>query len=478
MNLNEFEKQSASILDFIQRYLRDMETFPVTSRMRPGDIRALLEERFPAQGEAFEEILSDFESKIFPGLTHWQHPMFFAYFPANASPPSVLAEMLVAALGQQCMLWSTSPAAHELEGATMEALRSALGLPAEFTGVIQEGGSAANLTAILTAREAKLRYHGNRFGLGGYKPLIVYASEEAHSSVERAVRIAGLGTNQLRKIGTDSQLAMRPELLQAAIERDVAEGAVPLAVVATLGTTSSVAFDPLRAIGEIAKRNGLWLHVDAAYAGSALLLPEYRWMIDGIDAVDSFVVNPHKGMLVSFDCSAYYTRDQESLVRTFRVSPEYLKTPVDPEVTSYSDCGIALGRRFRALKLWFVLRSYGIAGLQEIFRRHFALAAELAAKLKALPDFELLAPPALGNICFRHRPDPDLPEEALNDWNMALLDSLNASGEIFLSHTKLRGATAIRVCVGQTNTGPEHVERAFGLIVAHARKSAPLARAA
>jgi aromatic-L-amino-acid decarboxylase len=407
-----------------------------------------------------DRIFEDFKTVILPGITHWQHPAWHAYFPANNSPESVLAELLTAGLGVQGMIWQTSPAAAELEDSVLEWLRQLLGLPAGLTGVIQDTASTATLCALLSARERATGFEANEKGLK--KPLTIYASQEAHSSVEKGVKIAGFGRENLRLIPSDDEFAMMPGELEAAILRDESRGFEPCFVAATLGTTSSGGVDSLAAIGPIARRHGLWLHVDAAYAGTAALLPEKRRILAGAEHVDSFVVNPHKWMLTNFDCSAYYVRDPGSLVRTFEIHPEYLKTGADPYVKNYRDWGIPLGRRFRALKLWFVLRSYGAEGLRAFVRDHIRLAGLFKGWVEADPRFERMAPAHFGLVCFRLNDGRD--EASLAALNTALMDRLNATGKLYLTHTVLHGKFTLRMVIGQRTTAERHVRAAWDLI--------------
>jgi aromatic-L-amino-acid decarboxylase len=465
----EFRARAHEIVDWIADYLEGIERYPVKSQVRPGETRDLLPLEPPEEGEPFDALLNDFQSIILPGITHWQHPSFFAYFPANSSPPSLLAEMLTSALGAQCMSWATSPAATELEERVMEWLRGMLGLPADWQGVIQDTASTATLCSILTAREEHSRHEINRRGFTAADRFTVYCSTEAHSSIEKAVRIAGLGREHLRKIGVDSAYAMRPDLLRKAIEQDRASGYAPLCIVSALGTTGSTAVDPLEEIGAIARANGLWLHIDAAFAGTALMLPEYRHLLKGIEDADTFVFNPHKWMFTNFDCSAYFVKDRDALVRTFEILPEYLKTHERESVNNYRDWGIQLGRRFRALKLWFVIRTYGVAGLRERIRAHIAMADRLAATIRDAPDFEILAPVWCNVICFRYKPKGLEDPERLNAANEKLMDLLNGSGTLFLTHTKLEARTTLRLVIGQTNVEQRHVDAAWETIAHTAR---------
>jgi len=471
MDSNEFRKHGHSLVEWMAEYLDSVESFPVKAGVEPKDILNNLPVAPPKKGEPFERIFDDFKSIVLPGVTHWQHPSFFAYFPANSSPPSILAEMLTACLGLQCMSWVTSPAATELEERMMEWLGAMLQLPKEFTGVIQDTASTATLCALLSARERASGFQVNELGLPRDQLFTTYCSTQAHSSVEKAVKIAGLGRRQLRLIGVDEKYAMNPELLSKAIETDLAGGRRPLCVVAAIGTTSSTAIDPLKEIAAICRRHRVWLHVDAAFAGTAAILPELRWILNGVEDADSLVFNPHKWMFTNFDCSAYFVKDKESLVRTFEILPEFLNTPADGRVNNYRDWGIQLGRRFRALKLWFVIRSYGVNGLQQLIRKHIGIAQQLAKWISSSDDFELLAPVPLNTLCFRYRPSGTQATEDLNPINEALLQRLNATGRIYLTHTKLAGAYALRMAIGQTTVEERHVRAAWELIQCTARAS-------
>jgi aromatic-L-amino-acid decarboxylase len=379
----------------------------------------------------------------------------------------VLAEMLTATLGAQCMLWQTSPAATEMETRVLDWLRQMIGLPEGFAGVIQDSASSATLCAILCARERATDWRANEEGLGACPKLTFYTSQEAHSSIEKAVTIAGLGRRQLRPIPTDDKFAMRPDLLEAAIRADRAQGLVPAGVVASLGATGVGAIDPLRPIAEICTAENLYLHVDAAWAGSALLLEEQRWMIDGIGTADSFVLNPHKWLLTNFDCSAHFVREPHQLVRTLSILPHYLASP-EAGVIDYRDWGIPLGRRFRALKLWFVIRAYGVERLQAMLRAHIALAQDLAAQIEAAPDFELTTPANLALLTFRYHP-PGLDDPALDTLNERLLHALNDSGRLYLTPTRARGRYVIRFAIGQRTTTRQHVQQAWQVIIETAR---------
>jgi aromatic-L-amino-acid decarboxylase len=468
MNSAEFRTHAHKLVDWMADYLESVESYPVRSQVQPGHVMRQLPDIPPEEGEGFEKIFEDFNSIILPGMTHWQHPSFFAYFNANSSPPSVLAEMLTATLGAQCMSWATSPAATELEERMMQWLGRMIGIPPGYSGVIQDTGSISNLCAILTAREVHTRYAVNQRGLREEKRLTAYCSTETHSSIEKGIGIAGLGRENLRKVSVDETFAMDPRALESAIQRDISADNRPFLVIATLGTTGSTAIDPLKEIGEIASRYGLWLHVDAALAGSALVLPEFRWMIHGIERADSFFFNPHKWLFTNFDCSAFFVKDPDLLVRTLGILPEYLKTQEDQAVKNYRDWGIQLGRRFRALKLWFVIRTYGVVGLQEWIRKHIDIAHSVARRIEASPDFELLAPVPLQTICFRYRPEHITDEETLRRVNAQLLEGLNNTGKIYMSQTKLNDVYTLRLVTGQTQLQQRHADEAWDLIQEHA----------
>lgn len=457
MEKDLFKRFGYQFVDWVADYLSELEKYPVCSTLRPGDIRRKLPSEPPQKEESMEELFRDFQEIILPGITHWQHPSWFAYFPANTSPPSILAELLTAGLGAQCMIWKTSPAAAELEEVVLEWLRQMIGLPEGMSGVIQDTASTANLVALLTAREKATNFVSNKQGLK--RPLIVYTSEEAHSSVVKGVKIAGFGSENIRYIQTDENFAMIPSELEKAVEEDKNRGLQPGCVVATLGTTSSLAIDPLAPIGKICQKHGLWLHVDAAFAGTAAILPEKKWMMEGAEYVDSFVFNPHKWMMTNFDCSAYFVKDPAFLIRTFEIHPEYLKTGVDTEVRNYRDWGIQLGRRFRALKLWFVIRSYGVEGLQKMVREHIRLAQMFKDWVHEHEHFELMAPVNLSLVCFRL--NDGRKEKDLDELNKIFLERLNATGKVFLTQTNLRGRYVLRMAIGTRTTEERHVREAW-----------------
>ena len=469
MDTEEFRRHAHAFVDWMTDYLAEVERYPVRAQVKPGDVAARLPQTPPERGEPMEKIFADFTSVVLPGITHWQHPSFFAYFPANSSPPSVLAEMLTATLGAQCMLWQTSPAATELETRVLDWLRQMAGLPDGFTGVIQDSASSAILCALLTARERATGWRANDEGVNAVGPLKVYCSTETHSATEKGAKIAGLGMRNVRKIAVDDRFAMRPDALEAAIREDLAAGATPICVVASLGTTGVGAMDPLRPIGEACRRHGVWLHVDAAWAGSALILSEHRGLLDGIEHVDSFVFNPHKWLFTNFDCSAHYVRDPDALVRTLEILPAFLKTRERGHVTDYRDWSVQLGRRFRALKLWFVIRSYGVAELRRMVAAHIELAREAAEWIAAAPDFELMAPRSLALVNFRYHPHGLDDAAALDRLNERLLEALNDSGALYLTPNRVHDAYAIRLAIGQTATRRRHVEAAWTKIQETAR---------
>jgi aromatic-L-amino-acid/L-tryptophan decarboxylase len=462
MKTEEFRRYGHEFIDWLADYFENIEDYRVKPDVEPGEILSQLPESPPKEPEPMQVIFKDFREKIMPGITHWQHPGWFAYFPANNSPQSVLAELLTAGLGAQCMIWQSSPAAAELEQRVMEWLRQMLKLPETFSGVIQDTASTATLTALVSARESASKYATNRRGFHGNK-MAVYASSETHSSIEKGVKIAGFGQEYFRKIAVDDAFAMQPEKLEEAILSDIEKGIVPACVVATLGTTSSMAMDPLDNIAKICRKYNVWLHVDAAFAGTAAIVPELAGFMKGVEMVDSFVFNPHKWMLVNFDCSAYFVKYKSILLNTFEINPEYLKTAADSKVNNYRDWGIQLGRRFRALKLWFVLRSYGVDGIRDMVRKHVELAGNFKAWISKDPRFEIMAPVNLTLVCFRYNPG-GMDQQQLEDVNKQLLDKVNASGKVFLTHTLLKGKYTIRMSVGQRTTGLRHLQQAWSLI--------------
>lgn len=464
MTKKEFLKYGGELIGWIADYLDDNSQFDVKPKLSPGDVKNRLQALPPDEAENFGHSIRDFENIIAPNLTHWQSPNFHAYFNSNTSYEAVLGEMLAAGLNVNVFSWQTAPAATELEEVVMGWLRRMIGLPDSFEGVIQDTASSASLVSFLTAREKYSDYMINESGFGDFTGFRIYCSEEAHSSIEKGVKIAGFGKNNLVKIKTDDNFAMNSASLREEIQKDIAAGLKPLCVVSTIGTTGSTAVDPVKEIGEICRGFNLWHHVDAAHAGTAMLLPEYRYLLKGIEYVDTFVFNPHKWMFTNFDFSAYFVRDKEALIRTFEIMPEYLKTSVDNRVNNYRDWGIPLGRRFRALKMWFVIRSMGVKGLQDKIRGHIELARELKQKIESHKRLELLAPMEFNTICFRFVPDKSAGEEETDNANIKLLKKLNDTGEVFLSHTRLKGKYTIRIVIGQTNTSREHTEKLWKLI--------------
>ncbi|WP_416866728.1 MAG: pyridoxal phosphate-dependent decarboxylase family protein [Imperialibacter sp.] len=464
MTPETFRVEAHRLVDWMADFLENIEEYPVKPAIKPGDIIKQLPASSPLQGESFDSLFKDFQSIIMPGVTHWQHPHFHAYFPANGSYPSILAEMLTTTLGAQCMIWETSPAAAELEEMVMNWLKEMMALPATWHGVIQDTASTATLVALLTAREKQSGFRVNDEGFNGSEKYRVYCSSETHSSIEKGAKVAGIGKKNVVKVPVDNLLAMKPDELEAAIKKDIQAGYTPLAVVAAIGTTSTVAVDPLKAIGAVCSKYNVWLHVDAAYAGTALLLPECRWMMEGQELADSFVFNPHKWMFTHFDCTAYFVKDKEALIRTFEILPEYLKTATRGQVNDYRDWGVQLGRRFRALKLWFVIRSFGIDGLQKTLRGHMSCAEDFEAKVVSHSDFELILPRSLNVVVFRFQPANENNLEKLNQLNEQLIKTLNTSGKVFLSHTKVKGIYCIRMVLGNTRLEQRHVDEVWAWI--------------
>lgn len=459
MSPEEFRRAGRAVVDWVADYLERLEAFPVRSKVEPGEVREKVPAAPPERPESLEALLADLERVVLPGITHWQSPRFFAYFPANASPEAILGELVSAGLGVQGMSWVTSPACTELETAMLDWLAELCGLPARFRsdsdggGVIQDTASSATLCALLAARERASGFASNARGVDPRQ--VVYASSEAHSSVEKAVRIAGIGTDRLRRIPVDAAFRMDPNALAERIAADRAAGLVPAFVCATVGTTSSGAIDPLPAIGEVACEAGAWLHVDAAWAGSAAVCPEHRHILEGLEFADSYCFNPHKWLLVNFDCDAFWVADRAALIRALSILPEYLvnEATLSGAVIDYRDWQVPLGRRFRALKLWFVLRLLGAEGLRAHVRRHVALAREFAAWVEAEPTLELAAPPSLALVCFRH--------VAGDEATRRLQGDLDARDDLFLTHTRLSDRHVLRMAIGGTWTERRHVEAAW-----------------
>jgi aromatic-L-amino-acid/L-tryptophan decarboxylase len=469
MTPDEFRRHGHAVVDWIADYYSKIESYPVLSQVKPGQIRASLPTAAPAKGEPFEAILGDVEKFILPGITHWQSPNFFAYFPCNASGTAILGDLLSSGLGVQGMLWATSPACTELETHVLDWLVPMLGLPEKFLststggGVIQDTASSASLCALLAGRERATHYVSNTKGCDG--KLVAYCSTQTHSSVEKAAKIAGLGAANLRAIPVDENFAMRADELARHIAQDKSKGLVPCLVCATVGTTSSNAIDPVPEIARICREHGTWLHVDAAMSGTAALCPEFRHIHRGVEVADSYCFNPHKWMFTNFDCDVFYVADRRALIQTLSVLPEYLRNQATESgaVIDYRDWQIPLGRRFRALKLWFVLRHYGVEGLQHHVRQHIALAQDFANRVRADHRFELAAPAPLNLVCFRLKSGDAA--------NQSLMERLNRSGDLYLTHTKLNNKFTLRMSVGGTNTQRRHVEKAWKRIQEEAAKT-------
>jgi aromatic-L-amino-acid/L-tryptophan decarboxylase len=457
----EFRRHAHALADWIATYLEEAERYPVVPRVAPGDVKSALPRHAPEHGEAFEMVFADFERVLVPALTHWNHPGFLAYFASSGSPPGVLGEMLAGALNQQAMLWKTSPASTELEEVSLGWLRQLVGLPDAFEGVIYDTASVSTLHALAAAREQAVpgvRAHGLA---ATRRPLRIYCSEHAHSSVDKAAMTLGFGLDALRKIPADAEFRMRPDALAAAIDDDVARGAQPVAVIATIGTTSTTSVDPVAAIADVCAARGVWLHVDAAYAGVAAMVPELRPLYDGWERADSIVLNPHKWLFTPMDLSVLFCRQMDVLRAAFSLVPDFLKTAEgDAGVRNLMDTGIQLGRRFRSLKLWMVMRDFGAEGMRAIHREHLRLARLFASWVDADGRFERVAPVPFSVVCFRLRGT-----DALNE---QLMERVNASGEVYLSHTRLDGRFVIRLAIGHYRTSEKHVARAWELLQARA----------
>jgi aromatic-L-amino-acid/L-tryptophan decarboxylase len=465
MNTDEFRQYGHQLIDWLADYREKLEGYPVMSNLQPGDIRNTLPSSPPVQGETMSQVIADLERIIMPGITHWNHPSFFAYFPTNAGLTSVLADIVSTGLGVQGMNWQTSPAATELEETVLDWLRQMVGLSSDFVGVLQDTASTATLVALLCARERCTNHSQNRGGLQAETiPLVIYTSQESHSSIEKAALLAGFGRENLRLIETDEKQALRLDALQAAIEADLAAGKKPCALVAAIGTTNTTACDPLEGMATLAQKYGLWLHVDAAMAGNAMILPECRWMWAGIETSDSLLFNPHKWLGVAFDCTAYYVRDSEHLIRVMSTNPSYLQTQVDSQIKNFRDWGIQLGRRFRALKLWFLIREQGLSGLQNRLRRDLNHAQWLAQNINATPNWEVVAPVNLQTVCVRHIPDNSWNETQINAHNQSWIERINKSGKAYLTPSLLKGKRIARISIGVETTESIHVEFLWKLI--------------
>ena len=464
MDPEEFRRQAHRLTDWIADYLAHSSKYPVLAQIAPGTITSALPAEAPAHGEAFENILADFEKILLPGITHWNHPGFFAYFAITGSAPGVLAEFLSAALNVQAMLWRTSPAATELEEVTLRWLRKLLGLPSTFDGVIYDTASISTLHALAAARERAVPMIKS-LGLAGRATLPrlrVYCSDQTHSSIDKAVILLGLGQQSLRKIPSDLEFRMRVDALASTIAEDRSDGWLPLAVVATVGTTSSTSVDPVPQIADICRRESIWLHVDAAYAGVAAMVPGYEWILEGASEADSLVVNPHKWMFTPFDLSVLYCRDMDLIRAVFALTPEYLKTIEAAPVRNLMDTGIQLGRRFRALKLWMVMRYFGADGIRARLAEHMRLARLFASWIDASAEFERVAPVPFSVVCFRARTGTT--DEDADVLNERVLEAVNSTGEIFISHTRLNGRYTLRLAIGNLHTTETHVRRAWQLL--------------
>jgi aromatic-L-amino-acid/L-tryptophan decarboxylase len=460
----EFRRHAHAAVDWMADYLAGVEHYPVLSQVQPGDVAALIPPQPPARGEDFAGVLADVDRVVVPGITHWNHPGFHAYFAITGSAPGIIGEMLAAALNVNGMLWRSSPSVTEVEERALDWLRQMLGLPDVFRGTIQDTASISTLVAIAAAREAA-GVGVREMGMSGrdLPRLRVYASEQVHSSIDKACITLGLGMQGLRKIPTDAEFRMDAAALEAAIEEDRAAGMLPFCVVATVGTTSTTSIDPVPAVADLCARQKVWLHVDAAYGGPAAAAPELRWVLAGVERADSLVVNPHKWLFTPVDISVLFLRDPEVCRRAFSLVPDYLVTPEGESVTNLMDYGPALGKRFRALKLWFVLRYFGAEGVAARIREHVRLAQELAAWIDAEPSWERMAPTPLSLVVFRHRP-PGMADEQVDAHNERIMAAVNASGRIFISHTRLHGRIALRLAIGNLRTQEPHVRAAWDLL--------------
>jgi len=470
----EFRRAGHAVVDWIAGYRERLAKgdLPVQSQVKPSEIIARLPHAPPEGPEPFEAILRDLDSIVLPGITHWQHPRFFGYFPTAASLLSVLGDLVSTGLGVVGINWQASPALTELEHVTTDWVRDLLGLPRDFSGVIQDTASTASFLALVSARERATAYGAARDGLQGKQPpLVVYVSAQAHSSVEKAALLAAFGRNFVRAIPLDGQFRMQPQALEAAIAKDRAAGLLPCAVVGTTGTTATTAMDPIAELATIAKREKLWLHVDAAMGGSAMILPECRKLWEGIEGADSIVVNPHKWMTVAFDCSLYLVRDPEHLVRVMSTNPSYLQTKVDTEVRNYRDWGIALGRRFRALKIWFALREQGVSAIRERLRRDLRNAQWLSAQVDRTPGWRRVAPVPLQTVCVRHEPE-GLSDDALDQHTRRWAQAINDSGAAYVTPAMAGGRWMVRVSIGIESTEAQHVEQLWQIMQDAAKRSA------
>jgi aromatic-L-amino-acid decarboxylase len=468
MTSEQFRSEGKKVIDWIADYYENIEKYPVLSQVEPGEIIVSLPEKPPQKGEPMDNMLADLDDKIMPGITHWQSPNFFAFFPSNTSFPAILGDLVSSGLGVQGMIWATSPAATELETRVLDWLAEMMGMPEKFKststggGVIQDTASTSALTAIITARERATQFESNQKGVR--QKLVAYISTQTHSSLEKAVKMAGIGKENLRLIEVDEKFAMRPDLLVQQIQKDKSEGYTPFFICGALGTTSSNAMDPLQEIGEIARKEKCWFHIDAAMSGTAMLCPEFRHWMKGVELADSYCFNPHKWMFTNFDCDVFWVANRNELINTFSILPEYLKNKATESgaVFDYRDWHVQLGRRFRSLKLWFVIRHYGVEGLQFHVRKHVEMAQNFAEWVRNSEDFEIVVEPPLNLVCFRHKSG--------DDFNMKLMNSVNETGKVYFTHTKLNGQVVLRMCVAQTHTEEKHVRETWNLIRETANK--------
>ncbi len=468
MTPEQFRSEGKKVIDWIADYYENIEKYPVLSQVEPGETIVSLPENPPQKGEPMDNMLADLDNKIMPGITHWQSPNFFAFFPSNTSFPAILGDLVSSGLGVQGMIWATSPAATELETRVLDWLAGMMGMPEKFKststggGVIQDTASTSALTAIIAARERATQFESNQKGVR--QKLVAYISTQTHSSLEKAVKMAGIGKDNLRLIEVDEKFAMRPDLLAKQIQKDKSEGYTPFFICGALGTTSSNGMDPLQEIGEIARKENCWFHIDAAMSGTAMLCPEFRHWMKGVELADSYCFNPHKWMFTNFDCDVFWVANRNELINTFSILPEYLKNKATESgaVFDYRDWHVQLGRRFRSLKLWFVIRHYGVEGLQFHVRKHVKMAQNFAEWVRNSEDFEIVVEPPLNLVCFRHKSD--------NDFNMKLMNSVNETGKAYFTHTKLNGQVVLRMCVAQTHTEEKHVQETWNLIRETANK--------
>ncbi len=474
LSRDELIEQGRAALDWIASYLERPQEYPVLSRSRPGDIRAALPASPPAEGEPLADVLRDFERTIVPGITHWNHPAFFGYFATSSSVPGIIAEMLTATLDVKAMLWKTSPAATELEQVATDWLRQMLGLGEGWFGITTDTASMSTMLALAAAREARPELAIRERGMAGRPELPVlrvYTSSHAHSSIEKGALALGIGLENVVKVDVDAEFRMRPDALAAAIARDRVAGRLPIACVATVGTTSTSSIDPVPAIAEICRREQVWLHVDGAYGGTIAIVPEFRYVLDGVSDADSLVVNPHKWMFTPFDCSALFLKRPEVLKRAFSLVPEYLVTREQDEVVNYMDYGVQLGRRFRALKLWMIIRAFGTDGLADRMREHVRLAREFADWVRATSDWELMAPVPFSLVCFRYAP-PNTSDADRDRLNEEIMHAVNEGGDVFLSHTKLHDRFTLRLAIGNIRTEERHVALAWAKLREAAARAA------